>query len=41
MDLRAIVVDFDTGVLDARERDFLAAFGGELVHLLRGLAADE
>ena len=39
--LCAVVIDFNTGVLDARERYFLAALGGELVHFLGSLAADE
>ena len=38
LDLRAVVVDFDTGVLDACDGDFLAALGGELIHLLGGIA---
>ena len=37
--LRAVVVDFHTGVLDARNGYFLAALGGKLIHFLRGLAA--
>ncbi len=41
LDLRAVVVDLDTGVLDARERDFLAVLGGKLVDFLSGLAASE
>ena len=36
---RTVVIDFHTGVLDARDRHFLTAFGGKLVHLLGGLAA--
>ena len=39
--LRTIVVDFHTGVLDARNRYFLATLGGKLVHFLSGLAAGE
>ena len=38
--LRPVVVDSDTGVLDARECHFLAALGGELVHLLCSVTAD-
>ena len=37
--LRTVVVDFHTGVLDARNRYFLATLGGKLVHFLSGLAA--
>ena len=39
--LRAVVVDFNTGVLDARESYFLAALGGKFIYFLCGLAADE
>ena len=39
LNLRTVVVDFDTGMLDACDGDFLAALGDELIHLLCGVTA--
>ena len=36
LNFHTVVVDFHTGVLDARDGYFLSAFGGKLVHLLSG-----
>ena len=38
LDLRTVIIDFETGVLDARDSYFLAALGGKLVYLLGSVA---
>ena len=38
LDLRTVIIDFETGVLDARDSYFLAALGGKLIYLLGGIA---